>query len=157
MESGDWGDGGLCPALESRISALGLATSVLLPGFKQYPDLPAYYGLAGAFIHPSRTEPWGLVVNEAMASGLPVLVSNRCGCARELVSHGDNGFQFDPTDVAAAAGYMMQIAHDHQQRLAAMGQASRNRIGQWGPDRFARGLRDAAESGAAGWTSAAKL
>ena len=58
---------------------LGLKSHVLLPGFRQYDELPAYYGLAGAFVHASTTEQWGLVVNEAMASGLPVLVSNRCG------------------------------------------------------------------------------
>lgn len=53
----------------------------MLPGFKQYTELPAYYGLAEAFVHLSRIEPWGLVVNEAMSVGLPVVVSRECGCA----------------------------------------------------------------------------
>src|SRR5207244_4064698 len=75
------GDGPLRPELVALLKDLELDGHVLLPGFKQYDELPAYYGLAGAFIHASTTEQWGLVVNEAMASGLPVLVSDRCGCA----------------------------------------------------------------------------
>jgi glycosyltransferase involved in cell wall biosynthesis len=47
-------------------------------------------------VHASTTEQWGLVVNEAMAAGLPVLVSDRCGCAPDLVEVGVNGFTFDP-------------------------------------------------------------
>ncbi len=75
------GDGPLKPTLLKLISSLGLESCVHLPGFKQYDELPVYLGLAETFIHASTTEQWGLVVNEAMASGLPVLVSNRCGCA----------------------------------------------------------------------------
>jgi glycosyltransferase involved in cell wall biosynthesis len=60
------GDGVLRSSLESQVSSLGLQHCVHLPGFKQYPDLPAYYARAGAFIHASTTEQWGLVVNEAL-------------------------------------------------------------------------------------------
>jgi len=118
---------------------------VLLPGFKQYPDLPAYYGLANAFIHASTKEPWGLVVNEAMASGLPVLVSNRCGCAADLVQEGVNGFTFDPYNVEQLAQFMFQISAFQPFRLSAFGDASRKIISNWGPDRFAAGLKRAAE------------
>ena len=91
--SGVWklvilGDGELRPQLESLIFDLGLADDVILPGFKQYSDLPVYYGLAKVYVHASTTEQWGLVVNEAMASSLPVLVSERCGCAADLVQPG---------------------------------------------------------------------
>ncbi len=63
------GDGPLKSDLCHLISDLRLDACVHLPGFKQYDELPVYYGLAGAFIHASTTEQWGLVVNEAMASG----------------------------------------------------------------------------------------
>jgi glycosyltransferase involved in cell wall biosynthesis len=119
---------------------------VLLPGFKQYPDLPAYYGLASAFIHASTTEQWGLVVNEAMASGLPVLVSNRCGCAQDLVREGVNGFTFDPYNVEEMANVMLRLTETPKHRLTEMGDASRQLISAWGPERFARGLHDAAET-----------
>lgn len=138
------GDGPLRPEIEDLARDLNVADAVVMPGFKQYADLPAYYGLAKAFVHASLTEQWGLVVNEAMASGLPVIVSKQCGCSRDLVRHGENGFQFDPRDEAGLAGYMTQITREPA-RLAAMGQRSREVIGDWGPDRFALGLRVAAE------------
>src|SRR6266404_856516 len=87
------GDGPLREALKSQLSTLNLHRHVRLPGFKQYDELPVYYALAKAFVHASTTEQWGLVVNEAIASGLPVIVSNRCGCVPELVQ--GNGFTFE--------------------------------------------------------------
>src|SRR5208337_5127598 len=95
-----------------------------LPGFKQYEELPAYYGLAGAFVHASTAEQWGLVANEAMASGLPVLVSNRCGCATELVEEGRNGFAFDPENVEQLAGFMRRLGCGPTD-AASMGMAGR--------------------------------
>jgi glycosyltransferase involved in cell wall biosynthesis len=136
------GDGPLKTDLKKLISELGLKSFVHLPGFKQYHELPVYFGLAGAFVHASTTEQWGLVVNEAMASGLPVLVSNRCGCAMDLVSPGVNGFQFDPVNVDKLAQQMLKISTDNFP-LADFGEASRRIISTWGPERFAGGLRDA--------------
>jgi glycosyltransferase involved in cell wall biosynthesis len=133
------GDGQLKPVILERIAALGLAGCVHLPGFVQYPELPAYYGLAGAFIHASTTEQWGLVVNEAMASDLPVLVSQRCGCAQDLVQQGVNGFTFDPFDIEAMARVMHQLT-ESPDRLSAMGQASGRLIKDWGPERFGENL-----------------
>ena len=110
-------------APRSRAASPGsdLAGDVILAGFKQYDELPAYYGLASAFVHASTTEQWGLVVNEAMASGLPVLVSDRCGCAPDLVEDGVNGFTFDPYDVEALAGLMQRVAAMTDERRQAMG------------------------------------
>lgn len=137
------GDGPLRAALERQILSLGLDERVRLPGFKQYGELPAYYGLASAFIHASTTEQWGLVVNEAMASALPVLVSDRCGCAPDLVVEGMNGFTFDPYDVEDLSARMAEMssgAHD----VRAMGLASRTLIEHWGSDAFADNLVRAA-------------
>lgn len=136
------GDGPLKSDLCHLISDFGLQNSVLLPGFKQYDELPVYFGLAGAFVHASTTEQWGLVVNEAMASGLPVLVSNRCGCAQDLVQEGVNGFQFDPGDMKQLAGLMLKIS-DFGFPISDFGTASRRIISDWKPERFANGLRDA--------------
>ena len=133
------GDGPLRGQLEKRIAELGMKDYVHLPGFKQYPDLPAYYGLAGAFMHASTTEQWGLVINEAMASGLPVLVSNRCGCAQDLVQNGVNGFTFDPCDVEQIAGLMQKVSASNFP-ISDYGAASQRIIADWGPKRFARGL-----------------
>ncbi len=138
------GDGPLRSTLKSELSTLKLCCNVHLPGFQQYPDLPAYYGLAKAFVHASTTEQWGLVVNEAMASGLPVLVSNRCGCVADLVQEGVNGFTFDPYNVQQLASLMLQVSTLNSQ-LSTMGAASQRIIANWGPERFASGLKAAVE------------
>jgi 1,2-diacylglycerol 3-alpha-glucosyltransferase len=151
------GDGPLRSDLCRLISDLSLQDCVLLPGFKQYAELPAYYGLAGAFILPSLpNETWGLVVNEAMASGLPVMVSSACGCAQDLVREGVNGFIFDPFDIEQLAQLMLKLSaltrpSGHplpsdgrgaggEGGLGEMGRASSRIISEWGLDRFAEGL-----------------
>jgi 1,2-diacylglycerol 3-alpha-glucosyltransferase len=134
------GDGDLRPNIMRWIDGLGVAEDVLLPGFKQYDELPTWYGLAGVFVHASTTEQWGLVVNEAMASGLPVLVSQRCGCAPDLVRDGVNGFTFDPHDVEQLAGLMQRVAAMTDEERHALGRASERIIADWGPERFADGL-----------------
>lgn len=139
------GDGELRPALEAQVAELGLQGCVSMPGFLQYEELPGFYARASAFIHASTTEQWGLVVNEAMASGLPVLVSNRCGSAADLVKEGINGFTFDPQDQEAMTRGMIRLASLPADELIRFGQASREIVAQWGPERFGRGLREAAE------------
>lgn len=97
---------------------------VLFPGFRQIDELPRFYAHAMAFVHPALSEPWGLVINEAMAAGLPILSSSNVGAAEELVEEGLNGFLFDPADthsIAAALRLFLALSHEEQQ---AMGQAS---------------------------------
>ena len=139
------GDGLLRAQLEQLRLDLGLNDCAQMPGFKQYEELPAYYAHAGAFIHASTTEQWGLVVNEAMASGLPVLVSNRCGCAADLVKEGENGWTFDPTDEEKMVELMLKISGNEAQRMT-MGIRSREIIAEWGPDRFALGVKSAVDT-----------
>jgi glycosyltransferase involved in cell wall biosynthesis len=133
------GDGPMRADIEAIIRTHCLGHSVHLMGFRQYHELPAFYGLAGAFVHASSIEQWGLVVNEAMASGLPVLVSTGCGCAPDLVVDGSNGFTFEPGDVDGLARLMQNVSSDSCDRLA-MGEVSRRVIEAWGPTRFADGL-----------------
>jgi glycosyltransferase involved in cell wall biosynthesis len=139
------GDGPEREKLSGLISALHLSGFVRLAGFVQYDGLPALYARAGAFILPSVSEPWGLVVNEAMAAGLPVLVSNRCGCAPDLVEEGRNGFTFDPYDTEQLAGLMLRLSTMSDADRAAMGQASRQIISRWTPETFATNLSKAIE------------
>lgn len=137
------GDGPLEQDLRRWCQELDLSEHVHLPGFRQYDETPTYYGLAEAFIHASTTEQWGLVVNEAMASGLPVLVSKRCGCAADLVDPGVNGLTFEPENVVELSRAMLYIARDAD--LPSMGNASRRLIAEWTPDRFGRNLLAAAQ------------
>lgn len=156
------GGGELQIEIEAQIADLGLTGKVLLPGFRQYPELPAYYGLASVFVHASVKDTWGLVVNEAMASGLPVLVSERSGCAPDLVENGRNGYTFDPYDVDALAGLMLKLSSPEYDR-AAMGRASLEIISRWTPDTFSQGLAEAVKVALAsprqypGWTDKALL
>lgn len=134
------GEGPLMERLRPRAERPGLAGHVHLPGFVEYGDLPNYYGLADAYICPSVTDPWALVVNEAMASGLPVLVSECCGCVADLVREGKNGFSFDPLDAGSIAG---AIAALFEADLAAMGEESQRIIQNFSPQTFAEGLLSA--------------
>ena len=140
------GDGPLRAEVEGAIRRLGLEKSVLAPGFMQYGVLPAYYGLAGAVIQASVNDTWGLTVNEAMAAGLPVLVSKRCGCVRDLVEEGRNGFTFDPYKVEELSGLMLRLASLPETERGAMGGAGQEIISRWTPERFAENLEKAVEA-----------
>jgi 1,2-diacylglycerol 3-alpha-glucosyltransferase len=135
------GDGPLRSALMEQVGEAGVAQHVLFPGFKQYEELPTYYALAGAFCHVSTVEQWGLVVNEAMASGLPVIVSRNCGCALDLVRDGSNGYVVDPYDLAQITDRLKRLASADD--LEAMGQASKDIISAYHPNQFGAGLQKA--------------
>jgi 1,2-diacylglycerol 3-alpha-glucosyltransferase len=139
------GEGERRAEIERTVRECKVSDHVHLIGAKGYSELPAYYAHASAFIHASTTEQWGLVVNEAMASGLPVLVSNRCGCAADLVKEGENGWTFEPTNEDEMADLMLRISSDEERRKE-MGRKSREIIAEWGPDRFASGVSSAVEA-----------
>lgn len=132
------GDGEERSSLEHMIRSNSLE-GVTLAGFRQIGELPSYYGLASAFIHPALQEQWGLVVNEAMASRLPVIVSKSTGCARDLVIQGQTGFVFDPEDYFQLSDLMHKFSSGELD-LASIGQAGHEHIKYWGLDRFADGL-----------------
>ncbi len=132
------GDGELRPGLEARAARLGIEATLHLPGFKQYGELAAYYGLASAFVLPSVQDQWGLVVNEALAAGLAVLASDACGCVPDLLGEGEG---FDPHNAAGLARRMLELA-----RQPADIVEQRARVAAWGLDRFAGGLWNAAEN-----------
>lgn len=140
------GEGPLRAKLEDLRQASGYAASIHFVGHKTYAQLPSIYRAAGAFIHPSLRDEWGLVVNEAMAAGLPVLVSDGAGCSSELVESGANGFTFDPSDVDGLAALMHKMATARDRR--AMGKASLRIIARWDTERFAAGLSEAAQMAA---------
>ena len=118
------GDGPEADRIHAEIRRTG-APDVATPGFAQVDTLPSYYALASCFIMPSsHFEQWGLVANEAMACGLPVLISTQCGCAQDLVENGVNGSTFDPFDQARLSALMHDLSRN-EGRLESMGAASR--------------------------------
>ncbi len=139
------GDGELKSRLISDAERLGIRDHVYFVGFQQYEHLPSYYWGAIALVHASTVEQWGLVVNEAMAARLPVILSNRCGSASDLVRCGENGFLFEPHDISRLAQCMSLLANDTELR-SMMGKKSAERIADWGCDRFATGMLAAAQA-----------
>jgi 1,2-diacylglycerol 3-alpha-glucosyltransferase len=138
------GDGELRSQIEQQIDALGLRNRVHLPGFLQQNELLPYFAHANCFIHASTQEQWGLVVNEAMAAGLPVLVSNRCGCFEDLVIQGVNGWGFDPDNVGQMQELMSKMSSDVN-HTKTMGEAALAHIQNFSPSYFAQGLHQAVE------------
>jgi 1,2-diacylglycerol 3-alpha-glucosyltransferase len=137
------GDGPLRSQLVAECESLRIIGKVHLPGFVQYEELPMYYALAGAFLHASISEPWGLVVNEAMASGLPLIVSRKCGCVPELLEEGRNGFSFSPENADELAALLLRMAAFSDAERELMGRRSSRIVDSWSVERFANGLRDA--------------
>jgi len=133
------GEGEERGALEAMI-AEGCLEGVRLGPWAGIEELAVWYGLASCFILPSLREPWGLVVNEAMAAGLPVLVSERCGCVPELVEEGGNGFVFDPLDAEALAGLMSRMATIEPPAREGMGRRSEEIISGYTPETWAESL-----------------
>jgi len=123
------GVGPLREALEQQIESDGIE-GVTLAGKCSFSDLPEYYARADMLVHVALQDTWALVVNEAMASGLPVLVSTGAGCHRDLVEPGKNGATFDPRDPDTLAKLMVEFGHDPE-KLSASGQESRRIIANW--------------------------
>lgn len=130
--------------IHARIAHYHLEASIHLPGFKSYQEIPQWFGLAGAFIHPALSEQWGLVVNEALASGLPAIVSNRCGCFPELIREGVNGFGFDPEDKEQLTQLMLKVSQGDVD-LERMSQAALAHIELFSPDTFGEGFKRSIE------------
>lgn len=139
---GDWplvlvGDGPLRVKLQSRAAKTRYAKDICFPGLKTSAELPPYYAFAGCFVLPSTREPWGLVVNEAMASGLPVIVSERCGCVEDLVRHGRNGFLFNPAQPDQLTASLTKIDRLPIAQLRAMGVTSQHLVAEYSPENWA--------------------
>jgi 1,2-diacylglycerol 3-alpha-glucosyltransferase len=132
------GDGAAKQALEQLAGSVA-AGKLIFPGFVQREELPIYYALAETLILPTYTDTWGLVVNEAMACGLPIVVSNAAGCANDLVEEGQNGLLIPPQDDSALAGAMEYLLTRRDVR-SAMASNSRQRIARYSPEEWANGV-----------------
>jgi len=125
------GDGPLASSLRQQVSEAGLQDSVIFAGLKDTRAMMPYYAFAGCFMLPSWREPWGLVANEAMSAGLPLIISNRCGCSDDLMEDGANGYVFDPDQNEQLADLMSTISGlDSGQRLR-MGEKSKEIIARY--------------------------
>jgi 1,2-diacylglycerol 3-alpha-glucosyltransferase len=103
------GDGPARQAVEERARRISPGT-IRFPGFVQRDDLAKYYGLAEALVLATHSDTWGLVVNEAMACGLAIIVTDVAGCAPDLIKAGWNGFVIAPKDISSLAAGMASLA-----------------------------------------------
>lgn len=143
------GDGPEREAVEAAILSEGLVNRIHLPGFRGYHDLPALYALSEGFVHVSTSEQWGLVINEAAASGVPIVASTACGATDVLVKDGVNGFVVDACrteSITAGLSHLMDLTEPQRRTMGRKGQ---DIVADWGPERFARGLIAACEAAAA--------
>jgi glycosyltransferase involved in cell wall biosynthesis len=139
---GDWslvfvGDGPQHKELRALASVSQFASDVRFEGLRGTPDLPQYYGFAGCFVLPSTREPWGLVANEAMACGLPVILSRRCGCVEDLLHEQENGFSFDPAQPDELTACLHAMSALNPKTLETMGRRSRDIIENFSPAAWA--------------------
>lgn len=136
------GHGELREALESFAQEKHL--NVRFAGFVNQADLPKHYAMCDVFVLPSVYEPRGSVINEAMACGLPVVVTDRCGSLGDIVLEGENAFVYPAGDDAALAR-AMEALMDGALR-ARMGRRSLEIIAGWDYGRGVEGVKEALEA-----------
>lgn len=81
-------------------------------GFKNKHELDEYYSVADIFVFMSKSDTWGLVINEALAKGLPIITTNRCGAGLELIKNYENGFLLEFKNIELLSKYINDILND---------------------------------------------
>jgi poly(glycerol-phosphate) alpha-glucosyltransferase len=114
----------LAPAVRARIE---------YAGFQAPEDLPRFFAAADGFVLPSRYDGWGVVVNQALGAGLPILCSDQVGAVYDLVEEGVNGCRFRADNVDALEAALRRLL-DHPELIPQWGRASRARAAAWSPE-----------------------
>ena len=140
------GDGALRPRLQQLASEQGIPNVHFL-GFRNQSEIGQFYALADVFVLPSSSEPWGLVLNEALCFGLPAVVSDQVGAALDLIEPGGNGYRFPCGDIESLAFHLEQILGSEERRVK-MGAMSRRRIRAWSIEQSVEGIIEALLQGA---------
>jgi len=121
------GEGPLRKQLEKRFAHHSF---IHFMGFRNQRDMPAVYRIGDVFVLPSSIETWGLAVNEAFACSRPAIVSDRVGCAPDLVVDGVTGFSFTCGDSEDLAEKIHMLRRDRE-RCRGMGENAFKRIENW--------------------------
>ncbi|MFN3849514.1 MAG: glycosyltransferase family 4 protein [Spirosomataceae bacterium] len=145
LNTDDWGvillgDGQELDELQAYVKEHQLSGVKFIEG-KPWYDVPKYLALGDVFILPSYSEPWGLVLNEAMACEMPILVSEKCGSAIDLVDEGKNGFNFDPYDIDSMSKAMNHFI-ENPELIKPFGQRSKEIIRYYSPENVAQEMFD---------------
>jgi glycosyltransferase involved in cell wall biosynthesis len=135
------GEGDQRAALEAQAAATGFE-SIRFCGFRNQSELPRFFNLATVFVLPARHEPWGLIVNEAMNAGLPIIVTDDVGCQADLVHDGVEGCVYPVENVPALEASLRRVL-EVPGNAEAMGQRALTRINTWSFNEDLQGLRQA--------------
>jgi glycosyltransferase involved in cell wall biosynthesis len=135
------GDGSLRARVAARVAGSTMPP-VHLRGHLERDDLAERYARADVFVFPSVSDPWGLVLNEAMAAGLPLVATSAPGAVDDLVFHGRNGLVVEPLDASGLAGAISTLTADPALRRS-MGEESSSIIAGFEPEAWAAGMRGA--------------
>lgn len=129
------------------VTDAGLENDVIFLPFMRQAELPAIYQHAKAMIIASDIqETWGLVINEAMAGGCPVIASRECGASKPLVRDGENGYLFNCGDVSSLSEALLKLHNLPESEHKSMGEKALNAISNYGLDTFANGCLAAIDS-----------
>lgn len=141
------GSGPMASRLEERARELGL--DVTFAGWRSGDELLEAYAVTDVFLLLSRREPWGIVVNEAAACGLPLVLTDAVGAAADLLVPGENGELVHSGDIEGQARAIARLANDDALR-ARYGRRSRELVAPWGYDpsvsSFVAAIRSASAS-----------
>lgn len=138
------GDGPLRAALEAEIASHKLQSRVHILGFVNQTEVPLAYRACDFLVFPSVFDTWGVVVNEAMHTGLPVIATSHVGASADLVRDGETGSVISANDRRALAQALLSFANDTARRKR-MGDAALARMRQWDLSATVRGFRAACE------------
>jgi len=130
------GDGELKQSLMASAERSDMKEDIIFTGFRNQTELPAIYQAADVFVLSSEKEPWGLAINEAMASGTAVIASDQCGAAFDLLSN-ETGAIVKAGDISELAGALVSVIG----RSDEMGRAARRRIENWDFEADIAGLK----------------
>lgn len=130
----------LCAGKGPQEKLLTAQTGVVNLGFIQPDKLPEYMGRVSAFVLPSRVEPWGVVIQEAASTGLPVICSDSCGAGVHLVQDCHSGFIFETGNARQLEECLVRMAGMSEDERCAMRRASFDLSKQYKPKRWARTL-----------------
>lgn len=136
------GSGEMEAELRAAADAGLMDPPAVFAGFRNQAELPRLLGSADIFVLPSENEPWGLIINEAMAAGLAVVTAREVGAVPDIVHEHVNGSLFDAGDVPGLADALRPLVSDRE-RTRRMGKKSREIIERWGYAEDLAGLREA--------------
>jgi glycosyltransferase involved in cell wall biosynthesis len=136
-----FGSGPIAEDLLAKTQELGLGDAVIFHGSKDLAEIAPFLLRSTALLLPSHSEPWGLVVNEALSYGCPVVVSDHCGCVPELVIDGVTGYSFETGNIPALAAAMEAAVQLNASRRS-LAEACLRTIAVYTPDKAAARILD---------------